>query len=52
MIDLGPEGGAAGGDLVAEGTPEQVAATAESYTGQYLKGVLPAPRKARRRAGR
>ena len=52
VIDLGPEGGAAGGDLVAEGTPEQVAATAESYTGQYLKGVLPAPRRARRRAGR
>ena len=52
VIDLGPEGGAAGGDLVAEGTPEQVAATAESYTGQYLRNVLPAPRKVRRRAGR
>ena len=40
VIDLGPEGGAAGGRLVAEGTPEQVAQVAESYTGQYLKRIL------------
>jgi excinuclease ABC subunit A len=52
VIDLGPQGGAAGGELIAEGTPEQVAKTPESFTGQYLKGVLPAPRKARRRAAR
>ncbi|PSL40152.1 excinuclease ABC subunit A [Planomicrobium soli] len=37
VIDLGPEGGEAGGYLVAEGTPEQVAANKESYTGAYLK---------------
>jgi excinuclease ABC subunit A len=36
VVDLGPEGGDAGGYLVAEGTPEQVARTNESYTGQYL----------------
>ena len=37
IIDLGPEGGDEGGFVVAEGTPEQVAEVAESYTGQYLK---------------
>ncbi|MBN1917539.1 MAG: excinuclease ABC subunit UvrA [Verrucomicrobia bacterium] len=42
VIDLGPEGGEAGGYIVAAGTPEQVAACAESYTGQYLCTVLPA----------
>jgi excinuclease ABC subunit A len=52
VIDLGPEGGAGGGELLCEGTPEQVAAVAESYTGQYLKAVLPPPRKAKRRAAR
>ena len=40
LIDLGPEGGAAGGTIVAAGTPEQVAATPGSYTGQYLKEIL------------
>jgi len=50
VIDLGPEGGAGGGRLLAEGTPEEVAAVAESYTGQYLKAVLPAPRKVKKRA--
>lgn len=40
IIDLGPEGGAAGGELIAEGTPEQVAQVAESFTGQYLKKLL------------
>ena len=40
IIDLGPEGGDMGGNLVACGTPEQVAAVAESYTGQYLKAYL------------
>ena len=36
IIDLGPEGGDGGGQVVAEGTPEQVAAVSDSYTGQYL----------------
>ena len=40
VIDLGPEGGEAGGRLVAEGTPEKIAATKESYTGQYLANYL------------
>jgi len=40
VIDLGPEGGAKGGSIVAEGTPEEVARTKASYTGQFLKRVL------------
>ena len=40
IIDLGPEGGDGGGCVVAQGTPEQVAQVAESYTGQYLKRYL------------
>ena len=40
LIDLGPEGGGAGGTVVACGTPEQIAACPESYTGQYLKKLL------------
>ncbi len=40
IIDLGPEGGDRGGELVAEGTPEEVCAKPESYTGQFLKGHL------------
>ena len=40
LIDLGPEGGSGGGTVVAEGTPEQVAAVKGSYTGEYLKKVL------------
>lgn len=40
IIDIGPEGGAEGGNIVAEGTPEQVAAVAESYTGRYLAEKL------------
>ena len=40
IVDLGPEGGGAGGRIVAEGTPEQVAACDASYTGRYLKTVL------------
>ena len=38
--DIGPEGGAAGGRVVASGTPETVAATNGSYTGQYLKEIF------------
>ena len=40
LIDLGPEGGIGGGTVVAFGTPEQVAAVPESYTGQYLRKML------------
>src|SRR5687768_9849955 len=40
IIDLGPEGGAKGGEIVVAGTPEQVAATDRSATGQYLARVL------------
>jgi len=40
IIDLGPEGGEKGGYVVAEGTPEEVAAVPESYTGQFLKKIL------------
>jgi excinuclease ABC subunit A len=40
IIDIGPEGGDGGGMVVATGTPEKVAEVAESYTGQYLKGML------------
>ena len=53
VIDLGPEGGDAGGDLVAAGTPEQLARNDASYTGRYLQRVLPAvERPANRRRGR
>jgi excinuclease ABC subunit A len=40
IIDLGPEGGDGGGLIIAEGTPEKVAKTAESFTGQYLEALL------------
>lgn len=40
LIDFGPEGGVGGGNLVAKGTPEEVANNAKSYTGKYLKKVL------------
>ena len=42
VIDLGPEGGAAGGRIVAEGTPEEVAANEQSATGRFLAGILAA----------
>ena len=40
IIDMGPEGGAGGGTIVAAGTPEEICEVEESYTGQYLKGIL------------
>jgi excinuclease ABC subunit A len=40
IIDLGPEGGAGGGTIVATGTPEEVAKNKHSFTGQFLKAVL------------
>ena len=42
VIDLGPEGGERGGEVVAVGTPEEIAANERSYTGQWLRKVLPA----------
>jgi excinuclease ABC subunit A len=40
IIDLGPEGGAGGGSIVAEGTPEEIARVKGSWTGKYLKAEL------------
>jgi excinuclease ABC subunit A len=40
LIDMGPEGGSRGGMVIAQGTPEQIAATPESYTGQFLAPIL------------
>ena len=50
IIDLGPDGGVGGGRLVAAGTPEQVAATRGSYTGQYLAPYLGKTAKTKKRA--
>ncbi len=50
IIDMGPEGGDAGGEVVAQGTPEQIARNPKSYTGQYLKPVLARKGKGGRRA--
>jgi excinuclease ABC subunit A len=50
IVDMGPEGGDAGGEVVAEGTPEQIARNPRSYTGQYLKPVLARKAKGGRRA--
>jgi excinuclease ABC subunit A len=49
VIDIGPEGGDAGGRIVATGTPEDVARVRGSYTGQFLAPLLP---KAAKRAAR
>jgi len=40
IIDMGPEGGVGGGKIVAKGTPEEVARTKGSFTGEYLKKIL------------
>ncbi|MFO1036429.1 MAG: excinuclease ABC subunit UvrA [Geminicoccaceae bacterium] len=45
ILDLGPEGGSGGGRLIAEGTPEEVAADRTSYTAQYLARLLPKPKR-------
>ncbi|GBC98217.1 UvrABC system protein A [bacterium HR17] len=45
VVDLGPEGGEQGGEVIAEGPPEIIAATPHSYTGQFLRQVLAADRK-------
>ncbi len=55
LIDLGPEGGDAGGEIVAVGTPEQVAGSPTSYTGRFLRGLVeaeepaPKPRRTKRK---
>ena len=43
IVDLGPEGGEDGGEVIATGTPEDVAEVEESHTGQYLRQVLRQP---------
>ena len=40
VLDLGPEGGAGGGEIVAQGTPEEIAKVEASYTGRYLRRML------------
>jgi excinuclease ABC subunit A len=49
IVDLGPEGGAKGGEIVAEGTPDDVAKIARSFTGQFLKPLLASPARVERR---
>jgi len=44
LIDLGPEGGDEGGQIVAEGTPERVSMSNQSYTGAFLRGILSIPK--------
>ncbi|MEL7454453.1 MAG: hypothetical protein AAGJ50_13885, partial [Pseudomonadota bacterium] len=46
IVDLGPEGGVRGGEVVAAGTPEDVAQEPRSFTGGYLKGMLGGQREA------
>ncbi|HEY1594582.1 MAG TPA: excinuclease ABC subunit UvrA [Thermoleophilaceae bacterium] len=52
IVDMGPEGGEEGGTLMAWGTPEEVAAVPESYTGHFLQGLLPAGKPKAKRAPR
>ncbi len=55
LIDLGPEGGEAGGEIIAAGTPEQIAGSPTSYTGHFLRGLVeaeepaPKPRRTKRK---
>ena len=51
IIDLGPEGGEAGGRIVATGTPEDVASVPASYTGRFLKPILEKRPRLRLEAG-
>jgi excinuclease ABC subunit A len=53
IIDLGPEGGEEGGEVLATGTPEQVAASTKSYTGEFLADLVePEVKVSRARKGR
>ena len=49
LVDMGPEGGDEGGLVMGTGTPEEIAATPGSVTGDFLRGLLPAPGAPRRR---
>jgi excinuclease ABC subunit A len=49
VIDLGPEGGDGGGEIVAAGTPEDIVKAKRSYTGQFLRPVLERERKPKKR---
>lgn len=50
IIDIGPEGGSGGGQIIATGTPEDIASTKKSYTGQFLAPLLTAPTKKQKKA--
>ena len=52
IVDMGPEGGEEGGTLMASGTPEEVAAVQESYTGRFLRELLPPEKPKPRRTTR
>ena len=52
IVDLGPEGGAGGGEIIAVGTPEEIAAEPRSYTGQALLAALPRDTSTRRAAAK
>ena len=52
IIDMGPEGGEEGGEVVASGTPEEVAAVEGSYTGQFLTGLVEPAAPAKKKASR
>jgi len=45
VVDLGPEGGSGGGEIIATGTPEDVAEATHSFTGRFLKPILDAARE-------
>ena len=44
IIDMGPEGGESGGEIIAQGTPEKVSTEKSSFTGQFLKDILSTPK--------
>ena len=44
IIDMGPEGGESGGEIIAQGTPEKVSSEKRSFTGQFLKEILSSPK--------
>jgi excinuclease ABC subunit A len=51
VIDLGPEGGEAGGEIVAAGTPAEIAANKDSFTGAFLKKILAKKRRSQPQVG-
>jgi len=51
VIDLGPEGGAQGGEIIAAGTPEELAAEPRSYTGKFLADILRGTRRGNKSQG-